>query len=286
MSRKYIFLIIVLLLILIISFLFYKAQDLKRIYKAEVAKALISASEPSNGILTNEDMKHLPEPIQKYLVYVGAIGKEKVRNFKVVYDGEFKVDPEKGWAKMNAIQYSDLKDTSRLYLLQMKMFGLPVIGLHKYADAKAIMLVKLAGLITVADGKGEEMNQGETVTVFNDMCLLAPASLIDERIAWETIDPLTVKATFNNNGYKISARLYFNEQGELTNFVSDDRYYSPTGKSYQKIRWSTPVKEYKDYNGIKIASGGVAIWSFPEGDYSYARVDIKEIEYNCKSQEQ
>ncbi|HYF84712.1 MAG TPA: DUF6544 family protein [Clostridia bacterium] len=280
MYRKYIFTIIVLLLVLIVSFLIFKSQDLKRVYNAEVAKLLESTSEQDSSILTEGDMKHLPEPVKKYLIYVGAVGKEKVKNFRIVFEGEFKTDPKKDWTKMSAEQYSELKDTKRLYFMQMKMSGLPIMGLHKYADAKAIMLVKLAGLVTVADGKGEEMNKGETVTVFNDMCMLAPASLIDERIQWETVDPLTVKATFNNNGIKVSAMLYFNEKGELIKFVSDDRYYSPTGKTYQNIRWSTPAYEYKDYNGIKISSGGEAIWSFPEGDYCYAKAEIKEIEYN------
>ncbi len=277
MFRKYIFAIIVLLLIILV----YKSQELKRAYKAEV-KLLKSTLGQDRGILTEEDLKHLPEPVQKYLIYVGAIGKEKIRNFRVVFDGEFKTDPKKDWAKMSAEQYSELKDTKRLYFMQMKMSGLPIIGLHKYAAAEAIMLVKLAGLVTVADGKGEEMNKGETVTVFNDMCMFAPASLIDRRIQWETVDPLTVKATFNNNGIKVSALLYFNDKGELIKFVSEDRYYSPTGKTYQNIRWSTPAYEYKNYNGIRISSGGEAIWSFPEGDYCYARATIKEIEYNVE----
>lgn len=285
MLKKYSFTIIVFLLIIAIAFLIYKSQELNRVYKGEVAKALASVSGQSSSILTEDDIKYLPEPVQKYLIYVGAIGKEKVRNFRIAFDGEFKTDPKKAWTKMTGTQYSELNDTKRLYFMQMKMSGLPIVGLHKYADAKAVMLIKLAGLITVADGKGEEMNQGETVTVLNDMCMLAPASLIDERIQWESIDPLTVKATFTNNDCKVSALLYFNDKGELINFVSDDRYYSPTGKTYQKVRWSTPVKEYKDYNGIKISSGGEAIWSFPEGDYSYARANIKEIEYNIENQE-
>lgn len=285
MDKKYIIIILLCIVILIISFIVYKSQDIKRTYKAEVQKELEHAAASGKDILTEEDIRHLPESVQKYLRYVGAIGKEKVRNFRVIFDGEFKTDPEKGWAKMDGLQYTDLTDTTRLYYLEMKMFGLTVSGLHKYANAKATMLVKLAGLITVADGKGEEMNQGETVTVFNDMCLLAPASLIDKRIEWESIDPLTVKATFNNNGCKISALLYFNDKGELINFTSDDRYYSPTGKTYESFRWSTPSKEYKDYNGIRISSGGEAVWSFPEGDYCYARANIREIEYNIKGGE-
>lgn len=260
-------------------------ESLKKAYTREVQKKLKQTSAPVKDILTEEDIKHLPEIVQKYLKYANVIGKEKVRNFKVIFDGEFKINPEKGWASMNAEQYSDLTDITRLYFLKMKMFGLPVTGFHKYAHAKATMLVKLAGLITVADGKGKEMNQGETVTVFNDMCLLAPASLIDKRIEWESIEPLIVKATLNNNECRISAILHFNNEGKLINFISDDRYYSPTGKTYQKIRWSTPVKDYKEYNGTRIASYGEAVWSFPEREYCYARAEIKEIEYNVEEYE-
>jgi hypothetical protein len=284
MDSKYTFAIIVFLLILGISLLNYESQKLKRVYKAEIEKSIAKAYEQDSSILTEEDLRHLPEPVRKYLTYVGAVGKEKIRNYSIVFEGEFKTDPKKDWTKMYATQYSEVKDIKRLYFMEMKMSGLPIVGLHKYADTKAIMLVKLAGLFTVADGKGEEMNKGETVTVFNDMCMFAPATLIDGRIQWESIGPLTVKATFDNKGIKVSALLYFNEKGELINFVSEDRYYSPTGKTYQKIRWSTPVKEYKDYDGIRISSGGEAVWSFPDGDYCYARANIKEIEYNIKRQ--
>lgn len=282
MFKDDIFMVIVFLLIPVVVFLAYKAQELKRVYKAETAKLLESTSKSDSSILTEADIKHLPGPVQKYLTCVGAVGKEKARNFKVIFEGEFKTDSKRDWTKMRAEQYSEINDTKRLYFMEMKMSGLPVIGLHKYADAKAVMLVKLAGLVTVADGKGKEMNVGETVTVFNDMCMLAPSSLIDERIQWETLDPLTVKATFNNGGIKVSAMLYFNDEGELIKFTSDDRYYSPTGKTYENIRWTTPAYEYKDYGGIRISSGGEAVWSFPEGEYCYARVYIKEIEYNVR----
>jgi hypothetical protein len=283
MDRKYIFLILFLFAIVIVLFLVYKSQGLMRAYNAEIQEHLKHASAPEKDILTEEDLKALPTPVQKYLRLANVVGKEKIRNFRVTFGGEFRTDKSKDWAKMKAQQYSDLTDTTRLYFMQLKVFGLPVSGLHKYADAKAVMLGKVVGLITVIDGKGPEMDEGETVTVFNDMCMLAPSSLIDKRIEWESVDPLTVKATFNNNGIKISALLYFNDRGELINFVSEDRYYSPSGKTYEKVKWSTPINDYKDFNGIRIASGGEAVWSFPEGDFSYGRINIKEIEYNVKN---
>jgi len=194
-----------------------------------------------------------------------------------------KTDKEKDWSEVQVEQYSFIDNITRLFYLKLNMSGIPVVGLHSYKDANATMSVKVAGLIPVVDGKGKGMNQGETVTVFNDMCILAPATLIDEKIEWEPIDSLTAKATFNNEGIKISAILYFNKEGQLINFVSYDRYYSPTGKTYESIPWSTPVSNYKNINGLNLATYGEAVWNFPEGDFSYAKFNIKEIEYNYKT---
>lgn len=283
MFKNYILPASILSLFLIITFCIYKSQELYRSYKTEVSAGLSRTAGTESRILTANDIRHLPGPVRKYLDYTGVIGREKVENARILAEGEFKTGRQKDWVPMESQQYNFFADPARIYYIKAKMSGVPVFGLHSYTNAKATMLIKLAGLVTVAHGRGREMDQGETVTVFNDMCLLAPASLIDKRIQWEGVDSRTVKAAFSNNGCKISAVLYFNDQGELINFVSEDRYYSPTGKTYEKVKWSTPVKDYKEINGIRLATYGEAVWHFPDGDYCYARQNIKDVEYNCRS---
>jgi hypothetical protein len=67
------------------------------------------------------------------------------------------------------------------------------------------------------DARGPEMNRSETVTFFNDMCVLAPATLIDRSIRFQTFDDHSVGATFTHGNETITAMLSFNSQGELTN---------------------------------------------------------------------
>lgn len=125
------------------------------------------------------------------------------------------------------------------------------------------------------------MNKGETVTVFNDMCLMAPALLIDKRIKWENSDSTSADAVFTNNDITISAKLLFNEQGQLVNFISDDRY-DLSGDTPMNFRFSTPVREYRNYNGINVMSYGEAIWHYPDGEFVYGKFRLKDMEYNCK----
>ncbi len=269
-------------ILVILLFLVFCSGHLWRQYQSEAVKGVELTGRQGTSVITQEDLAHLPGPIQKYLRYVGVLGKEKVHNYLVKFDGGMKADRTRDWMKVQVQQYSFTDITTRLFFMTAKMFGLPVIGLHAYKGSTARMKIKIAGLIPVVNGEGEKMNQSETVTVFNDMCLLAPATLIDKRIQWELIDDYTVKAKFRNQAYTITATLYFNEEGQLTNFVSDDRFLSETGKTFESYRWSTPISDYQNINGYMLPTYGEAVWSLPEGDFSYIRFRIKNVEYNVK----
>jgi hypothetical protein len=106
---------------------------------------------------------------------------------------------------------------------------------------------------------------------------LTPASLIDDRIQWEAIDDRKVKAIFTNQGISITATLFFNQQGQLINFVSNDRTAVSDMKEYPFL---TPVSEYKNINGFNLPTYGEAIWRYPEGDFTYGKFRLQDIEYN------
>jgi hypothetical protein len=107
-------------------------------------------------------------------------------------------------------------------------------------------------------------------------------SLIDKRIVWKSIDTLSSQATFTNNNISITASLHFNSDGELVNFVSDDRYQIVSETNRKAVRFSTPVKNYVEFNGRKFPSYGEAIWNLPEGDLIFGQFITKEVEYNVK----
>ena len=89
----------------------------------------------------------------------------------------------------------------------------------------------------------------------------------------------TVNAKFKNGNQSITAKLLFNEAGELVNFISNDRFET-AGKEFIKNPWSTPVSGYKSFNGHCLAANGKAIYHRPEGDFCYIKMDVKEIDYN------
>jgi hypothetical protein len=256
---------------------------MKRTYKNEVKAGLERTDFKNIATLTKDDIQHLPPVVNKYLNYVGTVGKEKVLNVSIKFEGKIRSKPDDNWMNFTSEQYNFFDSPTRIFYITARKMGIPAVGLHLYKKEKATMVIKLAGIFKVADAKGFEMNQGETVTLFNDMCFMAPATLIDKNIQWEIADPLTVEAKYTNGSITIGATLLFNDDGELINFISNDRFETADGKIYKNYPWSTPVKEYKNFKGIRIASKASTIYHRPEEDFCYGEFKLKEIEYNCKT---
>jgi hypothetical protein len=254
---------------------------MRKTYKKEVRAGLNRTNSYQSRRITQEDTEHLPPVVKKYLESAGVIGKNVIYNARIKFEGRIRSKPD-SWMSFTSEQYNFFDNPARFFYIKAWKMGLPAFGIHIYKDEKAIMKIKLAGLFTIIDAKGFEMNQGETVTVFNDMCCMAPGTLIDKNISWEIIDLLTVKAKYTNGNNAISATLFFNDTGQLINFISNDRFETADGKKYDNYPWSTPVKEYKNFNGIRVASTASTIYHRPDNDFCYGEFTLKEIEYNCK----
>jgi len=245
-------------------------------FRKDVTSLLTNTTTVGNDVVTDADLHHLPEPVQQYVRVSGAVNKPKIKNFRIVFDGEMR-GKGKDWFAFRSEQYNFFDEPTRLFFMKAKMFGMPVFGYHAYQEKSASMQIKLFGLFTMMEAKGPEMNRAETVTVFNDMCLMAPATLIDKRIQWEAIDNRSAKATFVNGTNKISAVLYFNENGQLVNFTSDDRLDVNEKKQF---KFSTPVENYKLIDGRAVPTYGEAIWHYPEGEFVYGQFYLSKIDYN------
>lgn len=263
-------------MVLLVAIVAWRSQHFESRFSKDVRSHLFKISNNHADMLADTDIQSLPFPVQKYLHYCGVVNKPKIKNMKIVFDGEMR-EKGKKFFKFTSVQYNFFTDPSRFFFMKANIFGAPVLAYHRYQNTAATMQVKLLALFNVVNAKGIEMNKAETVTVFNDMCLMAPASLIDKRIEWTAIDNLSAKATFTNGIYKITAILYFNEQGQLVNFISDDRYAIGDMKQY---RFSTPVKEYMQIDGRQIWKYGETIWHYPDGEFVYGKFTLKSVEYN------
>ena len=266
--------------VLVVSIIGLFEIKFKNEYKNEVKIALEQSRNIPTAKLTEAEIANLPEPVRKYIRYTGCIGKPKVNNFRVDFSGKIRDHKKPVWMELSSEQYNFIKTPTRLFYLDAIMKYMPVAGFHCFKNGKAFMDIRLLSIFKVEYQEGDKMDISETVTFFNDMCCMAPASLIDKRIEWLAVEGNKVKASFTSNEITISAWLYFNEKGELVNFVSEDRYAIGENGTIAQHKWSTPLRDYKDIHGYKLASYAETIYTYPEGDFTYATFTLKNIGYN------
>lgn len=264
----------------VFGFLAWGPMSLYGMYRNAVARELARAT-PPQPVITETELEALPPPVQRYLRTAGVVGQPRVANFRVRLHGRIRSGADSTWMPLRAEQHNLIESRARFFYLTGSMFGIPVQGYHRYADRQASMLIKAAFLVPVARMTGDEMFQSETVTFLNDMCLFAPATLLDPALVWEEADAHTARVSFTNNGRTVRAELTFSRTGELIDFVSDDRYQaSPGGTHATRRRWSTPVTRYGAFGPMRLTAAGEGRWHGIDGSFAYIELQVDDVAYN------
>jgi hypothetical protein len=252
-------------------------------FQAEYARGtgeLLHATPAVPPPITELDIAALPVPVQRYLRYAGAVGQPAVRNYQVRFTGGIRERASDRFMPSITQQFSQVEPAERWFLMRASRAGIPFEALHVYRGSEATFRVRVAGAFTVVSASGPEMDQSETVTLFNDLCLLAPAALVTAPVTWHVVTDRQVHARFTNAGHTIDAELTFDGDGALVNFASEDRYRSADGKVFRRERWTTPVTSYRWFGRRRVAATADARWTGAQGEFTYARFEVADITYN------
>jgi hypothetical protein len=271
---------VVLLFAIAYSFAAHGPFSLAAEYRRDASRMLAAAQHAS--VLTEADLAALPAPVQRYLRVTGSVGQPRIVNFRAHWKGRIRSSQHEPWMELKAEQLNSVAaPAARLFFMSAVMKGLPVYIYHRFVARDATFRVRLLAFWTMVDAKGSDMNRAETVTIFNDLCMLAPSALLDPAVRWQAVDANTARATFTRGAETVAAELRFNDAGELVDFISDDRLRaSADGKTFVRQRWSTPLAEYRSFGGRRVSTQGRAEWHAPEGKFAYAELELLAIEYN------
>ncbi len=251
--------------------------NFERSYFNDVREAERKMSITSSGILSESDIQNVPDVVKKYLSYTKSLDKPVPSGMKVSLEGELR-SRSIDWFRFSSQQTNTFGSYSRLFFIKSRIFGLSTPGYHRLISSSAEMDVRLFGLFPAAYNSGVLMDTAETVTLFNDICLMAPALLASREVRWLGSGDTFAEAEFTNGGIRINARLIFDSEGRLINFLSGDRY-DMSSDPPAKFIFSTPVYEYREINGYYLASRGDAIWQYHEGAFVYGRFYILNVTY-------
>jgi hypothetical protein len=232
----------------------------------------------TSSVVTEADLSGLPPPVQRYMNFTGVVGKPWINTVHLKYTGKFRMALDKPWMPIHADQVYTTNPPGFLWKAQFKFAGLPLMfGTDSYKAGHSHMQGKVAGLFTVVDGQGDEVDQGTSIRYLQEMTWF-PIAYLGENISWKAVDDHAADVTLHDNGKDFTGRMYFDDAGRLLTFVA--QRYGDFNGSYQVQTWTTPTREYGLFCGLKLPVAGLGVWQLASGDFSYVDVHLTAVEYN------
>jgi len=228
-------------------------------------------------LVTDADLAPLPLLMRAYLRRMGVVGRPRVHNMRLTFAAQMRGSGTSPWMAATATQCEFFDPPARLFHMRASRAGIPMDILHRYVDGAATFQVRVAGLIPVVDKHGIGLTTDETVTLMNDVLIMAPAAVLELPFTFEPTGERSLRATFRNAGFAVTADLTFDAAGDLVGFLSADRAHDREGGP---ATWSTPILEYREVDGIRIAARADANWIDATGEWTYGRFEITSIAYN------
>lgn len=227
-----------------------------------------------------EALARLPAPVARYLRVSHALEVGRPRMIWARWRGRIRGSEGDSWMPFTAEQVSTYgRLPARLFWMRAHKAGLPVDVYHRFVGEEATFRARLLGAVPLAASAGPVMRRSETVTLLNDLCLLAPGHLLDPAIEWEAVDAQRARMRYRRGGETVSALLVFGAEGQLVDFLSEDRARS-TGARFETLRWSTPLSEARTFGALRLPARGQARWHQPDGkSYAYVELELEQLTY-------
>lgn len=239
-------------------------------YRAALAEPVPA---PAVRVVTEADLAPLPAPVQTWLRRAGTVGRPVTDHVHATFRGRIRSKADGPWMPFTATQDDWFGARRRLFFMEASMAGIPFDAYHRFAGGEASMRVRAAGIAQMVDAKGPELSQSETVTVLNDMCVLAPSSVLRPEVTWEPIDAQHARVVLHAEA-TVSGVLTFDAAGDLVDFRSDDRYQTEDGLTHRRFPWTTPLSDHRDFGGVRLPRKGDARWLMPDGELTYGTFEL------------
>jgi Family of unknown function (DUF6544) len=234
-------------------------------------RAVADAALPTGArgpAVTESDLAGLPPVVQRYLRFMGVVGRPCDWSFRVRFRGRFQIRPGSAWLPADAWQYNTAAQPARIFVMRLRVGHLvPFYGRDSYVQGRGHMIGTLFGR-KVVDGSGAEFDHSELVIYLNDAVLLAPSTLLGPATCWTRVDDDSFDVALTDRGRTISARVRVDDRGAPVTFVADR--YATLPQGLVLAPWRTPIQRWETAGDRPVPGPASVCYDLPTGPYCYA----------------
>lgn len=270
--------LVALILAAVAGVLLVGSREFARLVRLDVESLVADSASPPGGLITEDMLLSLPEPVRRYLTYTGVVGRPFVGTVRLTQAGRIQPDVGQPWFGLQAQQHYSVRPPGFVWDATVRMGPFPVVrGRDMYREGEGRMLIKALGLLPIVDAGGPEMDQASMMRYLSEMVWF-PTAFLGNNVSFEPVDDRSARVTLTDGGQTANAVMLFDETGKLVEFVAE-RWYIAHGESTLE-RWAVTVAEYGELAGLRLPVRGGAVWKLADGDVEYIDVTVTELQYD------
>ena len=237
-------------------------------------KTLAQSAKPSLQFVTEARLAELPAPVARHLRQAGVVGNAIPTRVALTQKGRIRSSADSSWMEFEAVEHFSTNPPGFVWKAYLPSKALPIVfGRDHYLGGDGAITMKMLGTFVVAEaGGGAEMNHASLMRYLNET-MWFPAALAGSALVWTPVDELSADVSLTDRGITVSARLIFDAEGRLVNFVAE-RFNSATNAMNT---WETPMSDYATFNRMTIPSKGMALYRTGETDFPYVEAEITGV---------
>lgn len=242
-------------------------------------EALLLAGKQNGGVVTEADLRELPEPIARWLRWSGVVGRRRISSVRLEHGGRFRVDAKRPWMPIRGEYLITTGKPSFQWYGKLRLApAVNVVAIDSYLEQRGRMWVKALSAFTLADARSPEIAQSAFGRCIVELTT-APTFFLDrKRVRWERVDAGHARCTVTDEHLSAEADVYVNDDGSLDRIVIMRPYDRGGGRTTLE-RFTAKASRPRSFGGRMLASRVDGTWNLPDGDLHCLAFDIESATF-------
>jgi hypothetical protein len=228
---------------------------------------------PNSERVKRDQAGSLLTQLRQFCFPGGEEAARSVNGVRIAERGEMRMSPEARWIPFTAEEIIEARHSSFRWQARFSSNRLtPVTVTDAYENGHGCLTVKAAGLIPLKKITGADADKGELQRYLASTVFCPPALLNHSSLEWTAVGPLTLRVEDRSDPTGATVDLEITAEGRpVTSRAERPRL---VGKHSVLTPWWGNYLEFREWEGLRVASRLEVSWQLPEGPFTYFRSEL------------
>jgi hypothetical protein len=223
--------------------------------------------------MTQDDTIELLARLRAFLLPGGVDSARLVRCVRLKEQGEMRFGPESRWIPFTAEERIDARRSGFVWEARMRTARiLPMTVVDAYEQGRGRLVAKLGGAVPVIDSRGPDVDRGELQRYLSGVAICPSMLVAHPTLVWTAVGAQMLQVRDSDDPTGTAVNYEIGEKGlPICGRADRPRLI---GKKAVPTPWSATVLEFRERDGLRVATHLEAAWHLPEGAFTYYRSEV------------